>query len=112
MKGEKMDPQIQSVNELSGKSVRNPELAAKIRENPAETIGRLPAGITTDVWLYRIVVGTLGGAVLLTVIGSMLLAYGDMGMGPGMKEIPGSVIAIGSSAAGALAGLLTPFPTR
>jgi hypothetical protein len=54
---------------------------------------------------YRIVVSTLGLGMLATVIAVCLLAAYD-------KKTPDGVIAIGSAAVGALAGLLAPSPAQ
>ncbi len=58
-----------------------------------------------DPWIYRMVVFFLGTVVLLTVAG---------GLETGLKgaELPAGLIAIGSAAVGALAGLLAPAPTK
>lgn len=56
-----------------------------------------------DRWIYRWVVYFLGGAVLLTVGGTLLLLYLTSVNG---IEIPDGIIALGSTAIGALAGLL------
>ena len=52
-----------------------------------------------DRLFYRVVAFTLAGAVLLALIGSFVLALYD-------KDVPESVVAIGSAAVGALAGVL------
>jgi len=54
---------------------------------------------TTDPWIYRIVVGVLGIAVVATVIGGLFTA-----------NMPQGVLAIGSAAVGGLVGLLVPSP--
>ncbi|MCY1074290.1 hypothetical protein [Archangium lansingense] len=57
----------------------------------------------SDRWLYRWVIWFLGVTVVLAVICLALLA----GLG---KEIPQGLVALGSAAAGGLAGLLAPSP--
>jgi hypothetical protein len=61
----------------------------------------------TDVVIYRIVVIVLGATVLLTVAGGLGLAF--LGS-PNNYKIPPELIALGSAAVGALAGLLAPSP--
>ena len=58
-----------------------------------------------DVLIYRMVVGALGLAVLFTIFG--LIALSALG-----KTVPEGLVALGSAAVGALAGLLAPSPAR
>lgn len=95
--------QVQSVSELAVKVAQDPELQTKIRENPAEAIADMAAPLQTDKWIYRVVVGSLGLLTLITVIGAILLAWTA-------NPLPEGVIALGSAAVGALAGLLAPSP--
>jgi hypothetical protein len=76
------------------------------RDAIAEAIQGTP--LSTDVWIYRAVVVILGVTVLGTVFGGLaLVAVGHAD--PNMK-LPDSIVAIGSAAVGALAGLLAPSP--
>ena len=59
----------------------------------------------TDPLLYRMVVGALAGALLLTVAGGLVLA----GLG---VDVPGALIALGAASGGALGGLLAPSPVK
>ena len=97
--------QIQSVSDLAVKIAQDPQLEADIKANPAAAIANLAAPVP-DTLVYRMVVGALGAAVLLTVIGAIVL------VAIGKGEIPASIIALGSAAVGALAGLLAPSPSR
>ena len=56
-----------------------------------------------DVWIYRIVVITLGFSVLASMIGGIVLTIQD-------RQPPEILIALGSAAVGGLAGLLAPSP--
>lgn len=68
----------------------------------------LPPAIQNDVWIYRIVILVLGITVLATIIGGLGLAYkGDVNY-----KLPAEIVAIGSAAVGALAGLLAPSPVK
>jgi hypothetical protein len=58
-----------------------------------------------DLWIYRIVVGALSLAVLITIVGLIILAMTG-------RTAPEGLIALGSAAVGALAGLLAPSPGR
>ncbi len=72
------------------------------REAPRrlEPVRRVTVLIPHDVWIYRIAVTTLGLAVCGTLVGGIVLA--TLG-----KTVPETVVALGSAAVGALAGLLT-----
>ncbi len=96
--------QIKTVNDLAIEVANNPQLAEEIKENPAAAIAKVAAPIP-DTRVYRMVVGALGLTVLLVVIGAIVLVV------TGKGEIPASIIALGSMALGALAGLLAPQPT-
>jgi hypothetical protein len=64
--------------------------------------------LRTDVWIYRTVVIILGITVVATVFGGIYLAViskADMSL-----KLPDAIVAIGSAAVGALAGLLAPSP--
>ncbi|HSR66933.1 MAG TPA: hypothetical protein VLU25_03240 [Acidobacteriota bacterium] len=55
-----------------------------------------------EVWLYRRVIWFLGAAVILTISFAFYLALSPA------EKTPESLIALGSAAVGALAGLITP----
>ena len=58
-----------------------------------------------DPLLYRMVVGALAAALILTVVGGLVLA--------GMRiDVPGALIALGAASGGALGGLLAPSPVK
>jgi len=60
-----------------------------------------PPDQSQDLLFYRIVVVTLGLAVVLTVLAMFVLSmYG--------KTIPEGLVALGSAAAGGLVGILVP----
>lgn len=100
-----MAVKLQSVSELAVRVAQDPALEAEIKANPAATIAGLAAPLQSDVWIYRMVVGALGLSVLGGVIGAIVLAaYG--------KPIPELLVALGSAAVGALAGLLAPSPVQ
>jgi hypothetical protein len=66
--------------------------------------------LRSDVWIYRFVVSILGARVLITVIGGIALTF--YGKGATGMQLPDAIVAIGSAAVGALAGLLAPSPTQ
>lgn len=96
--------QIRTINDLAVEVANNPQLADEIKENPAAAIARVAAPIPNTT-VYKMVVGALGLTVLIVVIGAIGLAV------TGKGEIPAAIIALGSMALGALAGLLAPQPT-
>ncbi len=71
------------------------EMAKSLTEDP----------LSTDKWIYRLVVGILGLIALMALGGGLLLAYEKPD-----KELPQMLVALGSTAVGALAGLLAPSP--
>jgi hypothetical protein len=80
----------------------NPELSPGAKQLIIDKLSPLD----TDRWIYRAVVTFLGIISLLTVGGSIVLIY----ISPGNTtplEVPDGIIAIGSAAIGALAGLLS-----
>jgi hypothetical protein len=94
------------VESLAAKVAADPALQQQLRDNPVGTLQNLAGSpLQTDPWIYRIVVAALGAAVLIAIIAAATLA----GLA---KTVPEGVIAIGSAAAGALAGLLAPSPVR
>lgn len=75
----------------------NPEIKPQAVEPPPTQ--------AQDPILYRLVVGSLAAALLLTVIGGFILSA--LGV-----EVPGALIAIGAGCMGALGGLLAPSPVK
>ena len=63
----------------------------------------IPEPLKYDTWIYRIVVIALGATLFATVFGAICIVIAD-------GEPPDILIAIGSAAVGALAGLLAPSP--
>jgi hypothetical protein len=83
----------------------NPELQAAVKQDPVETLDRLARPLESDPWIYRIIVLTLGIAIIGSVIAATLLRLADSG-----TQIPDLLVAIGTGSIGALAGLLAPRP--
>ena len=63
-----------------------------------------PGPLHSDVWIYRAVVAALGFIAIVTVVGAIMLAVVTG------KDTPQILVALGSAAIGALAGLLAPVP--
>jgi len=66
--------------------------------------------LPNDPWIYRIVVVALSLIALATVSGGIYLAI--IGRGDAKMALPDGIIAIGSAAVGAMAGLLAPSPVK
>jgi len=69
-----------------------------------ECLQKLSTPLQSDRWIFRLVVAFLGVAVLLTIILGFYLSIKTA------ATIPEGLIALGSAAVGALAGLLAPSP--
>jgi hypothetical protein len=74
------------------------------------TIKTLGSPLGSDVWIYRAVVVVLGICVISTVLGGIFLVV--YGKGEVKMALPDGIVAIGSAAVGALAGLLAPSRNR
>lgn len=85
----------------------DPELQAEVRKDPVETLERLSRPLESDLWIYRIVVGTLSFSILAVIIATTVIVLTQEPV-----EIPDVLVAIGTGAIGALAGLLAPVPSR
>lgn len=84
-------------------------VSGEIRQKAEKLAGDIAVAsvLRTDVWIYRTVVVVLGTTVLATIIGGLALAFkGDLTN----YKLPSEIVAIGSAAVGALAGLLAPSP--
>ena len=98
-----MGNKITTLGQLASALRSDPALAARVKDDPAGEIAGLATPLQTDVWIYRIVVGALALAILGAVSGAILLAMNG-------RPIPELLLAVGSGAVGALAGLLAPSP--
>lgn len=102
-----MARQAESVEDLAEMVRDDPELAREIQSRPAEAIAALAAPLQRDVWIYRIVVGALSLVAVLSIVGAIVVAVGTND-----TQVPDAVVALGSAAVGALAGLLAPQAAR
>ena len=64
----------------------------------------IPTPLQSDRWIYRLVACFLGLTVIGTVAGGFII------VGKSGQTIPEGLVALGSAAVGALAGLLAPSP--
>jgi uncharacterized membrane protein YbhN (UPF0104 family) len=94
------------VQDLASELERNPDLAARLKEDPQKALKDLSRQrpiYERDAWVYRIVVLSLGVAILIAAVGAVVLQYNG-------HDSPAILVALGSGAIGALAGLLAPSP--
>jgi hypothetical protein len=101
---------VQSASELADRVAQDPELQEQIKADPVTAIANLATPLETDVWIYRMVVGALGLAVLIAVVGAVYLTA--ISSPTYAHVVPDALIALGSAAVGALAGLLAPSPVK
>jgi hypothetical protein len=102
-----MPRRVESVEDLAEMVREDPALAREISTRPAETIAELAAPLERDVWIYRIVVGALSLVALVAIVGAIVVAVSTSD-----TQVPDAVVALGSAAVGALAGLLAPQAGR
>lgn len=108
-----MEEQIRSADKVMDIVTEDPAKLKALKANPIEELAKIikeakeqtskPAYFG-DIMVYRIVVGMLGTIALAAAIGAIILA------GVSKQETPPVLVALGSAAIGALAGLLTPSP--
>jgi hypothetical protein len=105
---------IRSADLMKYKILGSPTLLQQLQTDPKGTLETVAEEVTktlpppayiTDQWTYRIVVIALGIVVISAMIGGVYLAVNG-------KTIPDVLTALGAAAIGALAGLLTPLPSR
>lgn len=86
------------------RSGEDPWLERNLKEEPIKTLAAVfHPPLETDVWIYRGVVFALGMTVIVAAIGAIYLAASSL-------PTPEVLVALGSAAVGALAGLLAPSP--
>lgn len=100
-----MTRRAESATDLADLVASDPALQAEVRSDPAGALQRLAAPLETDPWIYRIIVLALALTMLSVVVASFALVLFD-------KAIPDVLVALGTAAVGAVAGLLAPSPTR
>jgi hypothetical protein len=98
-----MAQRVETVADLADLVREDPELAREIQAHPAKALAELAAPLEHDVWIYRIVVSSLSLVAVLSIVGAIVVAVGTND-----TQVPDAVVALGSAAVGALAGLLAP----
>jgi uncharacterized membrane protein len=97
---------VKTFTEFQNELIVNPQLQAEFRNDPVKAIQQFQQTLP-DNWVYRLVVGSLGSAILLVIIGIIILAASGKAIDATVTTL---FTAIASGAVGALAGLLAPSP--
>ena len=99
---------IKSFKEFQNKLNTSSELQEEFKKDPVNAINKLNIKnpLSTDVWIYRIIVSALGIVIISIVLGVIFLI--STGKITDDSKVPTILTAIGSAAIGALAGLLSP----
>jgi hypothetical protein len=94
------------IQDLAAEVDKDPDLEARLKSNPKEALkdlARRPI-YERDKWVYRVIVLALGLTILIAAVGAIFLQSSG-------KDSPAILVALGSGAIGALAGLLAPAPS-
>ncbi|NNU33561.1 hypothetical protein HK413_04320 [Mucilaginibacter sp. S1162] len=106
-----MKTDFKNISDLKRTVADDPNFQAELQKDPVGVIANIQdSPLTTDVWIYRIVVIALGTTILSLVLGVLILV--GTGQFKDDKAVPTILTAIGSAAIGALAGLLAPSPQK
>jgi hypothetical protein len=92
------------LKEVAEKAAVDPAFAKEVAKDPGKFFRS--SVLTSDRMVYRTVVLSLGSVAIIAVLGSIVLQFG----GTAANEQPPLLLALGSAAVGALAGLLAPSP--
>ncbi len=76
-----------------------------VKENVTSAIRSMPVPLESDVWIYRMIVASVGLVLLISVAGIITLSLQE-------KPAPEVLVALVSAALGGLTGLLAPTPKR
>ncbi|MEM7069028.1 MAG: hypothetical protein AAF478_09100 [Pseudomonadota bacterium] len=99
---------ITTLRQLSSSLRSNPELLEQMKTDPNTVLDQLSPNQIPDTRVYRIVVISLGAAIIIALVGAILITFYEKSG----SEIPDILIATASAAVGALAGLLAPQPSQ
>ena len=101
---------VTTFKEFKKELIASPELQNQFKEDPVAAIEKFQrqSPLSTDKWIYRIIVLSLGATILFIITGVIVLV--GTGKIDGDTGVPTILTAIGSAAIGAMAGLLAPPP--
>lgn len=107
-RGLQMSTTTEIVKLINATSARS-DVPDEVRDKLQEIAEQMRSTGASDVWMYRSVVLILGVVALASIVGgvSITLVLRDT-----THELPQAVVAMGSAAVGALAGLLAPTARR
>lgn len=105
-----METIFKTLGDFKKELISNPQLQDDFKNDPVEAVKKIEQQnpLDTDVWIYRMVVFSLGATILSIIIGVIFLISTSKITDD--KSVPTILTAIGSAAIGALAGLLAPSP--
>lgn len=98
---------IQNIKDLKTEIATNASVQQAFRDDPVKASQQLLEEPIPNTTVYRMVVGALGGAVLLVIIGIIILSLYSKPIEPSVSTL---FTAIASGSIGALSGLLAPSP--
>ncbi len=99
---------IKSIPALQNELASNVDLQNQFKNDPVKAIQQFSAtSPVPDTWIYRIVVGSLGLAVIFVIVAVVIITSKG---NTSDDHVPTILTAIASGAIGALAGLLAPAP--
>ena len=100
----------EAIRNLATIAASDAEFRQKLKDDPEAALKMAAAtsgepAYRGDKAVYRIVVIALAAVMLVAAIGAIAISWAG-------KTMPESLVALGSAAVGALAGLLAPSPVR
>lgn len=106
-------PELNTILSTTLRALReDPDISENKKQQLISQITTEVSPLQNDRWIYRVVVGSLGLAVLLTITFTFFIYLSASSANPPREpKIPDIFLALGSAAVGALAGLLAPSPT-
>ncbi len=102
---------MKALDNLESLIAQSPELQQTSKEQFLKKVREARSPLEKDNWIYRIVVASLGLAILTCLAFSFIISLKSTDPNASI-EMPEIFMAIGSAAVGALAGLLAPSPGR
>lgn len=102
--------QIKDFEDFKSELQTNSSLQEQFKEDPVTAISQIDTVLDSDKWIYRIVVFSMGLAIVIILLGVIILMYIDEINEE--KDVPVIFTALGSAALGAMAGLLAPSPRK
>lgn len=102
---------VKSFDEFKNELKTSSDLQSQFKQDPVSAVNQFEQQkhpISTDKWIYRIIVLGLSVTIISIIIGVLILVGSDKITGD--EGVPTILTAIGSAAIGAVAGLLAPAP--